>query len=339
MTKDELLSHPAIGLVLRDIREGRLDLKHALEEISKVLPVEVDAVEKILMELFSELKQDLVLYTEDSDNRLQELGLTKEDLIFQPDPDRDTIMLNPMFQALLVEILQFDGDIPELRTGDLPEGATPAVPVHSSSVTNPVLLGEMLKRASSTVHEKLNEARLKILKSINDVSENTALTPYEKKQELARLVNAPVSIPGYEPGKLAKPVTVTVLPMEVEGLSERDKQDLAHKALTSTQGRRSSVSTIETLVMEELLREGFQGVSVGPVKNPLIRTEWSTSIDGGSREINPKFSYIQVAARSLARQIKNEIAGKAGRYSHLSLSVRPLNTVSESRVGFVAELE
>ena len=40
---------------------------------------------------------------------------------------------NPLYEAAVTERLQFDGDIPELRTGPMPEGAEPAVPVDTNA--------------------------------------------------------------------------------------------------------------------------------------------------------------------------------------------------------------
>ncbi|MFA6235210.1 MAG: hypothetical protein WC824_13630, partial [Bacteroidota bacterium] len=73
--------------------------------------------------------------------------------------------LNPLYEAQLVERAQFDGDIPELRTGPLPEDVLPAVSVETEA-HSPVAIGEMLRIAALDVQEDVLSHQRKLGSSI-----------------------------------------------------------------------------------------------------------------------------------------------------------------------------
>ena len=77
--------------------------------------------------------------------------MTENDLFYTN--DQGTERLNPKYESYLAERLQFDGDAPELRTGALPKGQKPAVPIETSS-RNPVLLGKELEEASEKIFDQ-----------------------------------------------------------------------------------------------------------------------------------------------------------------------------------------
>jgi len=287
--------------------------------------------------LANQVSTALVCDQEARSQALEQWGLTEEDLLFQPDPDRPTVMLNPLYQALIVEVLQFDGDLPELRTGPLPEGGTPAVPVQTDT-RNPIMLGLMLKEASAHVHKRLKAQDQKIRTAIEETITTGALAPQDRAAEVRRLVNLPASIPEYGPGKQAQPLVVARPSIsEMTALSFGEKQEMFHKALTSTQGRRSAAPTIAALVTQKFHDEGFLSATVAdttPSTDSDCQTEWTISIDGWKSEYNPRFSYMDNAASSLARSALEKIRGKASRFTKIDLHVRPINTVSESRVGW-----
>jgi len=66
--------------------------------------------------------------------------------LFQPDPTRKA-KLNPLYMSAIAERLQFDSDIPELRTGYLAEGTKPQVPVSTDAMSS-VALGMRFDRSS-----------------------------------------------------------------------------------------------------------------------------------------------------------------------------------------------
>lgn len=331
-----LESEPSLTVLLRDVQSGAVDPEVAAEEIMGQESEEFTAAIK-------SLAGEVVTALEVDKNARQEVldkwGVTEEDLIFQPDPDRPTVMLNPLYQALIAEVLQFDGDLPELRTGHLPEGGTPAVPVKTTA-RSPVVLGAMLKKASEQTHQQLKAADAQLRGALAEAAgmpAESALAKQDKTHEVRRMMNIPASIPGYGPGQKAAMVQVSAPSVqEIRALSFGDKQTLFHKALTSTQGRRSAAPVIGALVLDRLHKAGFAGASLVTKgkETPAMVAEWTISIDGWKGEVNPRFSYIDNAAASLSRQILEEISGKCSRYTHLDLCVECVNTVSESRVGW-----
>ena len=66
--------------------------------------------------------------------------------------------LNPVYEASIAERAFLDGDVPELRSGPLPEGGTPAVPVKTDSL-DPVTIGLLLDIASKKVQRQLERQR------------------------------------------------------------------------------------------------------------------------------------------------------------------------------------
>lgn len=62
--------------------------------------------------------------------------------------------LNPLYEAALLERLQFDGDAPELRGGPIAPGVEPAVPVDTEA-RSPAAIGSMMQQASDEVAEEV----------------------------------------------------------------------------------------------------------------------------------------------------------------------------------------
>ena len=134
---------------------------------------------------------------------LDRWGFTDEDLIFQPFEDRpDYKMLHPLLMGMIVELLQYDGDIPELRTGALPAGGSPAVPVKTVA-RNPVVIGAMLRTASDEVTLELQAAtevrNQKVQKMIETLPEGGKGVSGLVRQETER----GVAVQGYAPGQRA----------------------------------------------------------------------------------------------------------------------------------------
>ena len=326
--------------IVRLVRSGAVDPAVAAEEIwDETDETLVQAIQTLANEVMTSLAVDSTVRQQ----ALDQWGLSEEDLLFQPDPDRPTVMLNPLYQALIAEVLQFDGDLPELRTGPLPKGGTPAVPVLTQA-RSPIMLGAMLKTASETVAERLAVSEKQIrgeLHGLVEMPEETKALVENRTEKIRELVQKPAAVDGYPPGQIARAIQVSPPTVrEMLSLTLSEKQELFHKALTSTQGRRSAASVIGALVLDKIHKQGFSGVSLASEVpgEPAHRVEWTVSIDGGKGEVNPRFSYMDNAAGSLARQVLEKIRGQASRFTHLTLCVKPVNTVSESRVGWKALL-
>lgn len=322
----KISTNPEFVELLRKVRTGELRAKEAAAHIVNEEASE-DLV-KAVKEYAEQTNTALVRVSPESSGYLDQWGLTEEDLVFQPNPEIPTLMLHPLYQALLLEVIQFDGDVPELRTGVLPAAASPAVPVKTES-RNPVQVGAMLKSASKEVKEELKASEDKIVAALGSVASSTALSPQDRSSVVRTLLQQPAETEGYKAGQ--KAVARTVDPPgvhEMASMSMVKKQELFHHALTSTQGRRSAAPVVASLILRDLSVDGVKLLQEKPKEDPRIREQWTVGIDGWSGEMNPRFSYIDTAARSLARKIRSEIN------SNSLLYVKPVNTVSESVVGF-----
>ena len=113
------------------------------------------------------------------------------------------VRLNPMVEAAILERVQFDGDIPEMRSGPMPQGGSPAVPVESTA-RNPVMLGAMLQAAADEVVQEMSTAvreySAEAYRLTEGLSETTALQVLKDN-----LPAPPTGVPGYEAGQLPVP--------------------------------------------------------------------------------------------------------------------------------------
>lgn len=343
-----LAKNPQLEDLVASARAGTCDAKDAVKEIWKVAAQNKgfqDSVEKAMFDAFQiEPGSTDLAHFPDREKMLERWGFTDEDLIFQPFEDRPNYkMLHPLLMGMIVELLQFDGDVPELRTGALPEGGAPAVPVKSMA-RNPVALGAMLRTASQEVALELGEAQAeqqrKVDKMLTAVADSGAPVTGLVRQETER----GVAVPGYAPGQRAAIREVKEpTGAELARMPFAEKQELAHKALTSTQGRRSAVPVIANMVLTSLIREGYSGLRLGDSTDLEKMTiicdeEWAVQIDGGQSERNPNFNFIDTAAMSLTAKLRRKLQGEASRYTQYYLAVTPINTISERRVGWRAVL-
>jgi hypothetical protein len=280
--------------------------------------------------------KDLV-QTQEAQSVLNAWGFKSEDLLYTPDPERpDLKMLHPLFTAAIIEALQFDGDIPELRHGELPEGGFAAVPVHSEA-RDPVTLGAMLEIASERTTTALRKARekkdekiAKIVSGLGATEELVALS----QQELER----GVSVSGYQPGSPAKVQTVeSPNQITLAKLSPEAKQALSYKALTSSQGRKSATPVITDVIQRRVSQEGVTVIMGAVDPKSATKFEWSMSIDHSRHEQNPKFNFIDTAANALSAKIIQHIRNNQLKGVHLW--VTPISEVSKRRVGWEAWLK
>ena len=211
--------------------------------------------------------------------------------------------LNPLYEAMLIERSQYDGDIPELRTGPLPDDIMPAVPV-ATNARNPVALGEMLRIASEDVKE---EVRVHQQKQIAAIAESDTLALVEKHGGLLAKLggSAETDLAVYRRGEVPKPIKVaTPGGMTLLAMTKEEKRINAWKFLSTTQGRRTAVAVIQNLVQEDLQNWGVtaskrdfdakQEVSI------LASSRWIVTL-GGPNSAQPAFSFIDVAAKVLVK--------------------------------------
>lgn len=217
------------------------------------------------------------------------------------------VQLHPLVQGDILERLQFDGDIPELRSGPMPPGASPAVPVRVVT-GDPILVGAQLWRASTDVM-----ARLK---------------PSPEDGILA----CPDGDPGYQTGKLATIQDARVNHLWVQNLTE-SHQKFAFQAISSSQGRRSIAAWLLERLLEQLGSAGYQVNSLSQKQtNWDVMVEWTTLILSGEKSINPRFNYIRVAELSLFRKLQTKLV--MGR--QYLLKIATVDEIADRRVGWQA---
>jgi hypothetical protein len=247
--------------------------------------------------------------------------------------------LDPLYEAALLERASIDGDVPEGRSGPLPEGGKPAVPVETSLIS-PLYVGWMLERASEEVAKELKtavetwEAQTdRVLAAIEDQFGGD-----ENRQAVAlalasqKLPARPIGVPGYEPGQV--PAMRSVQPptwQDVENLSISERQRLSAKAIRTTQGRRSLAGPIEDEIASHLQRKGYK---VTPAdlerKGPFVR--WTTVLLAEQVQIN--YDGPRNAAAVLAAKLRKEVSPGPVR-----VRVFPYNGVADREFGWVLRWE
>lgn len=209
--------------------------------------------------------------------------------------DQGTERLNPKYEAYLAERLQFDGDAPELRTGELPKGQQPAVPVETSS-RNPVLIGAELEEASE-----------KILEQFRLSDQGTALSYPKGKQPLAQKVG----------GLSAK---------DYFALSPMEKKTHTWKFISTTQGRVSAVPVISDVLLEMLTKKKHE-VSYGEGKELIREHSWTMTLHDGANSTQSNFSYIDIVVRAFLRDYESGVRGK-------KITIEPINRVADRLFGW-----
>jgi len=253
-----------------------------------------------------------------------ELEFRPEDVFWERKPGQWE--LNPLLLARIAERIQFDGDVPELRSGNLPEGGKPAVSVVADT-TDPVLLGLMLSCASLDAQEELNEARR--------AWEATQEALVETTGQLARMETMPVfSARGYEPGHVPVPRRIDVLPLDAARLSKTERQTAAFSAIATTQGRNSALLPIIRLIREGLAAAGVELHEGAVTSPPLAQAMWTMEITQ-AQAINPRFSHIGVAGQALLRDL---LLRSLSTKEKLVLVVKPIHAIHERKVGWRASL-
>jgi len=333
---------PRIADIFQQLRAGYLDENEAMKQIMAFAAespewgatVETEAL-KAFQPMMRQEGMNSLMVLPDRGEFLDRWGMVEEDLIYQSAPNRMP-QLNPLIQGMIGELLQYDGDVPELRTGRLPEDGSPAVPVKTKA-RNPIAIGAMLKTASAEVHAELKEA---------ETTQAAALTSAMEEGDALAIKSLmsgslAVSVPGYETGKSPAFRDVEApTGQELARLTMPEKQELWYKALTSTQGRKSAAPVIADLVMDDLRKKGLDVQWGRPPNGQTDQTDaqWTVEIYGSKDESNPHFSYIDVAARSLSRKLQADLDKKINTNAKLALYVRPINTVEERMVGWQASL-
>lgn len=256
--------------------------------------------------------------------------------------------LNPLYEAALIERAQYDGDIPELRTGPLPRGIKPAVPVKTNA-RDPVALGHMLTAASEQVEEEIQEHEQKRWNQIEEAISSDALDLLGKAGELIAQGQMDLTdlargskdtdLSSYRRGELPQPVAVAKPSGSVlANLPTEVRQENAWKFLSTSQGRRTATSIIQALILENLRSAGVSAEpeEYDPRLTPKVvaHHKWEVEL-GGPRSTQSSFAFVDVAAKVLSRGLFSTLGDKKGSFF---LEVIPINTVDIRQIGWAARL-
>ena len=254
--------------------------------------------------------------------------------------------LNPLYEASLLERSAIDGDAPELRHGPLPSGGSPAVPVLTDAM-DPVVVGFLLDRASSTVARQLEDAmedHVQLISTELEATEQEARARGEdpttalelKKKELPE---APTGVPGYLAGTAPELMTVpSPTYEEMTALTPTDRQKFAYKAIATTQGRTSLQRPILKQVQQALIRKGVKDLEIGLPIPVEVKASWNMRVMG-ALDIADNFAFPQVAVgvlvRDLLKALQEQGLDPAAPYH---LDVIPINLISDRTYGWEALL-
>ena len=251
--------------------------------------------------------------------------------------------LNPLYEAALAERAFFDGDVPQLRSGPIPEGGSPAVPV-LTDVLDPVVVGEMLERASGIVSKRLEAATQEHADYCNQalaLAVDSGTTGTELELVKKSLPAKPNGVPGYHAGE--EPSKMELLPLDagaIATLTPETARAYAFKVLTSTQGRVSMVRPLMTDLVERFEEAGVEveGDFAGDwgIAPDSLSVSWAM-VAVGPEDLSERFNFAAVAARSMFEDLcatfrEQELSGE------YVLTVLPFNSASDRRFGWSAHL-
>ena len=251
--------------------------------------------------------------------------------------DNGMEMLNPLMEAALAERASLDGDVPEMRSGSIPEGGHPAVPVLTDTM-DPVVLGMQLEIASVEVAEEIRlqvAAHSNACAQIMDRVEEDAATSGMDVQyalEIAKrnLPAVPTGITGYEAGSLPalrKASNVPTAALSV--LSDEQRRHYSYKALATTQGRVSLTGVIQKGIIDYLRAHSINAVAGDPFPDKAVTTKWVVVL-WGAEDLSDGFNPITTAIHSMCSDVMEFITGHA----EVCIRVSPYHGIADRRFGW-----
>jgi len=324
---------PELLQILDDAKNGVVSEVDAIREMSEILMGNEDLGRRFSLTAVAALAP---LRSGDEPLPLDHGGLILH-------KERGLPQLNPLVEGALIERAQFDGDIPELRTGGLPAGAKPAVSV-DTVVRNPVALGVMLKEASDQVGHEVAAVQGKRQKLIADAADlaliegtGQALAKRQADELLFQGKTNIVDAPSYRRGELPAPrVVVQPSGSVLLAMTPAECQQSTWAFLSTTQGRVSAVKGIYELVEFKLINAGFRVVRLKPGADIVILAahSWTVNIDGAA-STKPVFSLVDTAAASIAKGLIDKSGARRGT---VVLEVVAVNTANIRMVGWAGRL-
>jgi len=334
--------YPEIGEVIEALKKGEMDEATAMKRLMRFVVEDGCApdIEGMASEAFSALRNDRPSPIVLRDDAQVPIKGEPPPLVYE----KDTIKrLNPLVEAAIAEQAAIDGDVPVMRTGELPEGARPAVPVETTA-RSPEAIGVMLETASIEVAGEIREAQEKHVEDAKLIAvelEGQGVEGEEAIEVYRRQLpdKVPTGVPGYETGKIpAKREVGGPSGSALAKLTPEQRKRAAHKVLATTQGRRSAKPVIEEMILTTLASEGFEMESrpeeraMGPIE---VYAEWSMDL-GGPMATQSNFSFLDTAAKAIGQKLARILREKPVEAPVLEVST--IDTVDVRKVGWAARV-
>jgi hypothetical protein len=235
--------------------------------------------------------------------------------------------LNPFYEAGLAEQLQFDDDIPELRSESLPENIMPAVPVITSS-TNLVFVGKLLEKASKITKDKIDVKNTILFEKMMQTENSLTLCQESKLENINLLRKEFGQIDGYRPLEKAKPIEVDIDMEDLINLSFEECTKLAWKSLSSSQGRISLNPVIQDIVLRKLEEKKYKVSYTSSDISWEMTYVWYLDVTD-FYNVNPDFDYIENVCESFCRKIEQDFPTKK-----IKLDIQPYSQIADRLVGW-----
>jgi hypothetical protein len=333
--------YPEVGEVIAALQAGEMDEATAMKRLMRFVAEEEASpdIEGLAADAFSSLRSEEAFPVPFERPEAPVKG-EPPPIVYEDGPLR---RLNPLVEAAIAEQAQFDGDVPVMRSGELPEGARPAVPVETTA-RDPIAIGAMLETASAEVEEEIEKAKEEHVakaKQIAEIAESQGLGG-ELAIELFREQlpdAAPTGVPGYEAGKVPeKRSVVGPSGSALAKMTPEERKRAAFKVLSTTQGRRSAKPVIEELILAVLASEGFEMNSRPEERaagNIEVYAEWSMNL-GGPMATQSNFSFLDTAAKAIGQKLAKILRERS--VEHPVLEVTTIDAVDLRRVGWAARV-
>lgn len=235
-----------------------------------------------------------------------------------------TRILNPVLVAHIMELASLDGDVPEFRVGQIPEGGKPAVPVETDSL-NSTEIGMKLELASKMVASALAD-KLALMGGEGDVLVGRETTGIETRG---------VGVEGYEPGRKAQMVRVRELsPLEVGQVRDEKRVGYIHQVVSTTQGRVSASASIEKNLKKMLSENNGVEVESGEPGEGATRVEWTVTCSG-KEDLSPNWDPVATAANRMYVEARLFCKGPRS----FVIKVDPISDVQNRRFGWSMRME
>lgn len=251
-------------------------------------------------------------------------------------PTNNLPMMNPVFEAAIAERAHLDGDVPEYRTGRIPDEGHPAVPVITDAL-DPVVVGMQLEHAS-------NEVAAEIQKALEDHNQRCerllakvdADFPEEERETRLEITKkslppAPIGVKGYEAGR--KPVArvgIKVNPIDTATLSPEKRRHYIYQSLATTQGRSSLTPVIQDGIVSYLKAHSINAKAGEPAPEGAVTTNWVTTL-WGAEDISEDFNPILTAIHSMCRDLMDF----AINHPVFFVRVTPYHGIADRKFGWV----